>query len=171
MPAAIILGDAACVYKDAALAFQRFSFDAVAATNNIGLDWEGHIDHWCTLHPLAAANPDPWPGIAEMRRRRKLAGRNDPTTWSFKMAPGVDYVMDDWLGSSGLFAFRCLRSIGFDSIIFAGVPLTSEEAHYNDAREWRQASAYHKGWLKHVDEIAPYARSMSGWTRELIGAP
>jgi len=66
---------------------------------------------------------------------------------------------------------RCLLEIGCERIVLAGIPMSAEYAHYYNPGQWTQAHMYHKGWKKHLDKIAPYVRSMSGWTRELLGAP
>src|SRR4026208_1442907 len=98
MKTALVLGGAGCVYQDAEEALKLFTPDCVAAINNIGIDWEGHNDHWFTLH--SKPTPD-WPGIVEARRRRRIAGRNDPVTWGHKADKGIDRYTEDWSGSSG----------------------------------------------------------------------
>jgi len=165
---ALVLGDANCVYEDAEAALKLFTPDLVAATNNIGIDWEGQLDHWFTLHPTECAD---WVGMEMAVARRVREGRNRPITWAHKAAKGIDQVSDDWGGSTGLFAVKNLRHIGCEKIILAGVPMTSDGAHYYSKTLWSKAHMYHKGWRNHYDEIAPYVRSMSGWTQELLGAP
>lgn len=168
MPTALVLGSASSLYVDAAEALKLFTPDCVAACNNTGKDWEGHVHHWFTLHITPTLD---WVGILEARRRRKLAGRNDPVTWAHKMGRGVDRTTTDWGGSTGLFAVKGLMEMGFDQIVLAGVPMTIVGGHYFDKKVWAKAEFYHKGWLKHKDEIAPFCRSMSGWTRDLLGHP
>jgi len=166
---ALVLGSAASVYGDAKEAFKLFTPQCVAATNNIGIDWPSKIDHWFTLHPNKT--PD-WPGMEEALRRRKLARRNRPETWSFKPAPSIDHVIEDWSGSSGLFAVKALiEELQFDKIVLAGVPMTKVGGHYNEKHEWHKAEMYHRGWKKHLLEIKPFVRSMSGWTKEILGEP
>jgi hypothetical protein len=168
MPA-LVLGSAATVFADAEAALKVFTPTVVAACNNIGIDWEGRVHHWFTLHP---AKTEDWPGIQEAKRRRRLAKRNtDIVTWSFKAAKGIDRVTEDWGGSTGLLAVKGLLEIGFGKIVLAGVPMTILAGHYNQKPEWRKAEMYHRGWHKHLKEIAPFVRSMSGWTQKLLGAP
>jgi hypothetical protein len=170
MTSALLLGDAECVFQDAAEALDNFEFDIIAACTNIGITWQGHVHHWFTLHPNKA--PD-WVGLEEaIRRRTKLAGLNRPVTWSYKAAKGVDHVVDDWQGGTGLFGIKVLlQELHCDAIVLAGVPMTSEGKHFYSKSPWLQAHKYYKGWHKHLHEFAPYVRSMSGWTRQLLGAP
>lgn len=164
----LVLGDANCVYEDAAAALKLFKPDAIAATNNIGKDWEGRVDYWCTLHPMPCTD---WVGIVEAMRRRLEAGRNRPQTWAHKIAAGVDKALPDWAGSSGLLAVKVLLWEGCTHIVGAGVPLHREGAHYYTSRPWETASSFRQGWEKHANLVAPRFRSMSGWTQHRFGAP
>jgi hypothetical protein len=168
MISALLLGDASCVEADTEAALKLFTPDVVGATNNIGVYWPGTIDHWFTLHPAACED---WIGIYDARSRRERAGLNRPVTWSYKAWRGVDHVRQDWAGSTGLFGVKCLLEIGCERIVLAGVPMQAEFAHYYTPFQWKQANLYHKAWKARLSEIAPYVRSMNGWTRELLGAP
>jgi hypothetical protein len=167
--AALLLGDADCVFQDANAAMDMFDFDIIAAVNNIGLDWKGHVHHWFTLHPNKCVD---WVGMEEaVRRRTVIHKRNRPVTWAHKHWRGIDRVTSDWSGGSGLFAIKGLLEIGCDAIVLAGIPMTSEGKHYYSTASWVQGPKYHRAWLKRQADIAPYVRSMSGWTKGLLGAP
>lgn len=165
---ALLLGDAKCVYDDAEAALELFEPEVIAACNNIGVKWQGHIDHWFTLHPHAAVD---WAGIELAMKRRLEAGLNKPFTWGHKPAKGIDFDTPDWQGSTGLIAVKGLLEIGVQKIVLAGVPLTKQDGHFYDSKEWSQAERYRRGWNKRVDQLTPHVRSMSGWTREVFGAP
>jgi hypothetical protein len=93
-----------------------------------------------------------------------------PKTWDESIFP--------WSrngGSSSMFAVNIATHIfGYDRIILAGVPLDRSGRFYGDPQHdgqagyegfrpaWEAAAA--RGDLSHV-------RSLSGWTRELLGAP
>jgi hypothetical protein len=77
----------------------------------------------------------------------------------------------DWGGSSGLFAVKIARELGHDRIILAGVPMTVEGAHFRRRQRWAAAHGFRPAWQRRVGELAPFVRSMSGWTREIFGAP
>ncbi len=168
MRIALLLGDAACVHADAAAAYAMLKPDAIAATNCIGFDWPGRVDYWFTLHPKSIGV---WPGMPGALRRRENAGLNRPQTWAHKSGLGIDRHTPDWGGSTGLLAVKGLRQLRFNRIVLAGVPMSPEQNHYYEGTGWSHATHYRKGWREHRDEIAPFVRSMSGWTREIFGAP
>lgn len=169
---ALLLGDAVGVYNEAYEALDLFGEDgpdAIAAVNNIGVNWPGNLDYWCTLHPAPARD---WVGIEAALRQRLKMGRNRPEIWAHKRASGVDKDIPDWAGASGLFGTKVLRFEGFERIVLAGVPMNREGAHfYAPDKPWETAGSFHKGWEKHMDQIKPYVRSMSGWTKIRLGAP
>ncbi len=168
MLTALVIGDANSIDADTAAAFKLFTPDVICATNNMGIRWPARLDYWCTLHPEPCKD---WVGIVEAMRQRRAAGRNRPQVWGHKVAPGIDRRTDDWNGSTGLLCAKVMREEGFERIVLAGVPLSAEGGHYYDKRVWTQANRYHIGWTRHLAEIAPYVRSLGGWTRELLGEP
>lgn len=165
---ALIVGDAKGGADEAGAALAMFRPDAICATNMIGIEWPGRLDYWCTLHPFKAG---PWPGMAEALRRRQLAGRNKPQVWAHKVAPGIDRQTDDWAGSTGLLCVKVMRLEQFTRIVLAGVPMSQAGGHYYDDQPWGAAHVFRKGWSRKQRELAPYIRSMSGWTKDLLGAP
>jgi len=145
-----------------------FEPDAIAATNNMIIRWPNRLDYAVTLHPEAVTD---WVGIQKAIKQRRLDGKNIPEVWAHKAHPGVDKVTKDWRGSTGLLAVKVLREEGFERIVLAGVPMSASEAHFYSSDRWKTANAYHKGWLDHKAELAPYIRSMSGWTQRIFGPP
>lgn len=162
----LILGGAACVWDDADKALALGEYDAVMAVNDMIADWPGRLDYAVTLHPDKL--PD-W-----LRRRKQKGNPGRPQTWAHKgsgQKTPVDCQAQDWAGSSGLLGVRIGLMEGFGRIVLAGVPMEPTSAHYFDAKPWTDGKRYRSGWIAHKDEIAPYVRSMSGWTREFLGAP
>ncbi|MES0071918.1 hypothetical protein [Mesorhizobium sp. M0058] len=164
---ALILGDAASVRDDAAAALKLFTPTAIAAANNIGIEWEGHLDYWFTLHPGACID---WIGIRDALSRRVRAGRNKPEIWAHKAAVAVDRHTPDWGGSTGLLAGKGLLELGFERIVLAGVPM-DKSPHFYNGQPWRQVDRYRQAWQRQLPDLAPFVRSMSGWTAELLGKP
>ena len=80
------------------------------------------------------------------------------------------YNRSNWGGSSALYATRIALEEGWDRVILCGVPLTGRESLgiYADQTGYQ---VYRVGWEKHLNEIKDYVRSMSGWTKELLGEP
>jgi hypothetical protein len=168
---ALIVGGAACVHDDAERAFALFAPDAVFAINNQIIDWPGRIDYAVTLHPAPPRN-SPWPGIVSAMVLRMQRQSHRPETWAHIKSEGIDRITDDWGGSSGLFAVKvALVEKCFTRIILAGVPMEAGAAHYFSNKEWIDVQRYRSGWPAHHKEIAPFVRSMSGWTRSQLGEP
>ena len=162
----LILGDAAGVHAEAAEAMRLLTFDAVFAVNNIGIAWP-HVDVWATLHPEAVVN---WCGLARGLELRERAGLNRPATWAHKPWLGVDMATPDWGGSSGLFAVKVALECAFDAIVLAGIPMSDGPHFYHD-EPWKEMPRYRRAWQARAEELRPFVRSMSGWTREMFGAP
>lgn len=169
MKTVLVLADAACVHMDVTAALKIFKPDTLAFINCIGIEWCEAGAYWFTLHPQKAG---PWPGMEEAMRRRLLNGFNQPETWGHKPNKGIDKSTSDWGGSSGLFAVKALMEEGYTHIVAAGMPMESIHAHYYEEKKpWQHAERYHKGWLKHKQDIAHCFRSMRGWTRATFGEP
>lgn len=170
MKSGLILGGASSVWTDSAKALDLFRPDLTIAVNDMIGSWPGHLDIAATLHPEK---------LHIWLNERRRNGFNEPETWAHKASgpngkveARVDRTTDDWAGSSGLFAVKIARvEYGCDVVIGAGIPMNPDAAHFFDAKPWNDCNAFHKGWLKHKAEIAPYFRSMSGWTAEQFGRP
>ena len=75
-------------------------------------------------------------------------------------------------GSSGLFALKvALVDLGFDRAVLCGVPISEMAGHVTNGPVWGDAPHYREAWTEAAPEIIGRARSMSGWTRDLLGAP
>lgn len=164
MPTALILGGAESVWDEAERALKLFTPDAVAAVNDSIPRWPHRLDYAITLHPSKMEN---W-----VKDRRNKGLNVDCELWAHKRhGNSVHRVTDDWAGSSGLFAVKILMQEGFGGIVLAGVPMDKQGGHIVRKTQWVSADMFRKGWLKHQCEIAPFVRSMSGWTKELFGPP
>ena len=169
MRGALILGGASSVWEDSGEALDLFRPDLTIAVNDMIGAWAGHLDIATTLHPEF---------LHRWLNERRRNGFNEPQTWAHKASgpngkveARIDRTTDDWAGSSGLFAVKIALECGCDRIVLAGVPMSADGAHFFDAAKWKEANAYHKAWLKHQSELAPFVRSMSGQTMTWFGAP
>jgi len=127
-----------------------------------------HIDNAVTLHPIKLSA---W--FAD-RLRAALPGID--RVWAHHPAEGVTNSTPEWNGSVGLLAVACARVRGYTHIILAGVPMEVMHGHFIRQRRWNDAHGFRRGWErvlapKNPKTIVPYVRSMSGWTRERLGAP
>lgn len=156
---AIILGGAACVWKDLQQ-LQPWPADIIGI-NEAGRDYTGRLAHWVTLHPEKLG-----------RWRAGRAGNQDYQAHAHRRATGCGPVVlhNHWGGSSGLFAVKVALELQYTEIVLCGVPM-DPQPHYHRPGRWPAFRLYRRHWAKHLDQIAPHVRSMSGWTRELLGAP
>ena len=168
----VICGAARCLWDD--LATLDLSAHHLCAVNFVPICWTRVFDHWVSVH-----DDQHWFDRRSMSiyycRGEALANhcmlhgfRTDDSQvvrWGFRNE-----------GTSSLFALRVMLALGYDRIILAGVPLDGSGHFYEppgDARpQDRFGDSYtHETWQRAVPEFADRARSVSGFTRELLGAP
>jgi hypothetical protein len=63
-------------------------------------------------------------------------------------------------GSSAMLGVRAGIELGYKKIIICGCPLNE-----------KSYQKFQRGWTANLDAIKEYTRSMSGWTKELLGVP
>lgn len=121
--------------------------------------------YFATYHPLE---------IEMSRERRRAAGGN--TKYSVIAhqqhaaqdgTPLVDMIIpfEPPTGSSSLLGVLAGIKLGYRKIIICGCPLIGKNDKEYDYANFRE------GWMAKREIIRDVARSMSGWTRELLGAP
>lgn len=167
---ALILGGADTLYSDVA-AFGR-GFDGTVVCNDAGVHWPGKVDAWVSMHPEKFGE---WTEGREVRgfpAAGMLVSHIQP-----RRGPRVDLVTG-WAwdethgaGSSGLFAAKvALVDLGFDMAVLCGIPLTPTP-HFFRSKAWKIAPDYQEVWRGLPEDFRARMRSMSGWTREFLGAP
>ena len=165
---ALVLGGASCVWEDLEKIPTGWA-DIVIAVNDIGSHYGGQLHHWCSLHP------EKFPA---WEATRKALGHPDGyTKWGRVMPAGVDVGPVDrtckhWGGSSAGLATRiALVELGATSVVLCGVPQT-QTPHYHNNKPWEHWDLYWADWKKrHKEGKLDAVRSMSGRTRDLLGAP
>ncbi len=168
----LVIGGADCVWEDIKQATALFEPDAYFVINDMIPLGSGPCDYAGSLHAEK---------IPEWVRRRGHSGYSAVgEVWCHKMASGrgkvapgggVDRLTPDWAGSSGLFACKVAIQEKFDRIVVCGVPLDAAQNHVTRSRPWHVANAFRGGWQTRKKIIAPYVRSMSGYTKDLLGEP
>ncbi len=137
---------------------------SVFAGNDMIELFPGDIAHAITLHPDKLRIWIP---------RRKANGFNDPPKiWAHRNYEGLvtDWTRD-WSGSTGLLCVKIAREMGFVHVIACGVHMTVDANHFVRKQPWNAAHGFRRGWTPRIRELAPYLRSMGGWTQETFGAP
>ena len=159
---ALVLGGAEGVFDDLEAASPYLDDPIVIAANDVGTRYQGHLHHWVSLHP---SKLEAW------KNQRRKAGYNmDFTTWAHRKCQWADKILTCWGGSSGMLAVQVARELGCTKIVLCGVPM-DPRGHFFKKDEWTDCHAYRRAWNRKYDDLAPYVRSMSGWTRELFGPP
>jgi hypothetical protein len=169
MTVAIVLGGAACLHEDMQAAFELFAPDVVIAVKDIGITYP-HIDHWVTYHP------ERLPKELAIRRSKGLA---DPLfVWTYdKIAIrpkiGIEFRTVKHRGGSSGFMGMAVACIVADRAVLCGIPMDPKQKHFSRPKKqgWPEATYYRRVWSEHHDEYKDRVRSMSGWTKEIFGAP
>jgi hypothetical protein len=171
---ALILGGAACLWEDVGAALtllgappateNEASWPAgpVIATNEAGAAWAGCLDHWVTRHPEKLGT---WQALRRVRGYPDGYEVCSNQAWS-----GVDVVIAPWGSTSGLLAVARARGLGVRRAVLCGIPMTVT-AHFFDAKPWRNAGNAWRGWAANEHKMRGWVRSMSGRTRDMLGAP
>ena len=197
MRTALIIGGGANVWEDIEAALDLGEFQGVVACNDVGCVWPGRLDGWVSLH---AAKLPGWMQARERNGLTPAArvaghlgdGKQYPATNARprKVREYVDHRFpgQSRSGSSGLFAAKyALEDLGFDRGVLCGIPMEMSQAHFFNSHPWNGAKSHVAGWLKKpwsppqkgqkaeppipLPAIKGRLRSMSGWTRELLGSP
>jgi len=158
----IITGAALCVLDDlTVLAMDETRADFMA----IGLDavnkYPWPIKYMATYHPVE---------IPEIKARREsIGGNTDYIVISHEQKPGVDIIEPllggECSGSSALMGAQAAVKLGYRRIVLCGCPMTGKSVK-NDNYE-----TFRAGWEQKKKFLNGRVRSMSGWTKELLGAP
>lgn len=175
---ALVLGGAQTLWRDVTGALDLGEFDLVVACNDASEVWPGHLDAAVSLH---AEKFGYW------MERRARAGRPMPDAVIGHAEAGkgilriselvtgfVEYRFQGQAdsGSSGLFALRyALDVLEADRAVLCGVPMNEVGAHFFDLTPWGAAQSHRRGWSQALPQIADRARSMCGWTADLLGKP
>lgn len=181
MRTCLVLGGAECLHDD----MRAYSgpIDGVVACNEAGAETE-RLDAWVTLHPinwikkgwLAAREANGYPDAPLYTHDPRHAPEGTrQTEYCF---PGQEHS-----GSSGMFAAKvALVDLGFDRAVLCGIPM-SPMPHFHGAEHWHTQpdargkrtsdipARYLKRWRDVPQEYIDRIRSMSGATRDLLGAP
>lgn len=166
---ALVLGGAECVHKDIEDALQLFTPDIIVAVKDIGITWPKY-DYWATLHPERLPK--------EITVRRKLGLPDPKEVWTYRVVPksldiGIPLkILKTRGGSSGLLGTEGALDVA-NRIVLCGIPLDPKQVHYKRPRRggWPPAKMYRLAWEQALPKIKGRVRSMSGWTKEVLGAP
>lgn len=140
----------------------------VIATNDIGAHFSRVVHHWVTLHPNRLV--ERWEPL-----RRSQGFPDGYVRWSLGgKRPMLDRAIAGWGGDTGLGTLAVAAELGCTRAVLCGMPLTGTphfaESHERFGPVWYAAASYWRWWRQRAAELR-WVRSLSGRTRELLGAP
>lgn len=146
------------------LALELFAPDLVIACNHAGRD-QRRVDHWCTMHPDLFPMWIKARHVAGLPRVRKL--------WhpEHRRSPIESRSVRSWGGSSGLLCVAVAYELGCSHVVLAGIPMLPNNRHYDRTARWNEARQYHAAWKAKLPDLEGRVRSLSGWTRQILGEP
>lgn len=171
----IILGTAPCLEEDLEnfRAIDARAFSEANGENHydylaVGLDcadrYLGRIEHAVSYHPKEfkpfIKNNVVMPGF---HARRQAAGGNMDYQTHSHGGPELGHRIWPYhtpSGSSAMLGVEVGMGLGYEKIIVAGSPLTD-----------KGYVRFQTGWTARLDKIKDKVRAMSGFPRELLGAP
>lgn len=171
---AFVLGGAKTLREDWDNALKLTNAHTYIATNETGRDFNGPLPHWVTLHTEK---------ITKWYEERIMQTGDVPVgqfwTSNIKTLPNNNLLnpymfkhVTSWDGSSGLLAVTVALALGYRKVILCGVPLDKKAGHYfSPDVPWMDGPRYRHAWITHQDEMYGFVKSMSGWTKALLGAP
>jgi len=171
---ALVLGGASDVWYDLSMweygTFGRPWEGLIVAANDIGCHWPRPLDHWVTMH---AEKLEGW----KKTRAEKSYPRPYATWGRLRHSALVDYHIRPWAaGSTGMLAVQIALMLGCQRVVICGMPMTATP-HFVESGEfpvnsaWEEAHLHHDAWERSTKYFDDHVRSMSGWTRELLGSP
>jgi hypothetical protein len=164
---ALVIGSANTLAEDKARALSLFEPDLVIGCNHAARDEPGRIDHWATMHP------DLFKLWVPGREAQGLAPAG--AYWHARHRIPWDGIesrpIESWGGSSGLLCVAVAYELGCERIVIAGVPMHKHAQHYDIEKDWNEARQYWPAWERWEPRMRGRVKSMSGWTRNLLGEP
>jgi hypothetical protein len=150
----LIIGSAPCLEEDLARIPDHGRFDLLAVGLSSVKAYQG-----CGILYVANNHPENTPAIRCLLPTVKIIGPESNA--------GIDIVepFRPPTGSSALTGILAAIRMGYRRIILAGCPLSGDAPAGNPYEEFRA------GWVMKRAELLGTVRSLSGWTREFLGAP
>lgn len=188
---AIICGAAPCVFEDLENA-RKLRPDATIVGVNNAAAMIPEIEHIWTQHPSDAQEYKKAAGKIIYIHSRPRSFDNGAGTWRLVVSDetweSIDYYWPtlSWIsGSSGAAgALWAKHGMGFDEVIMAGIPLSTDSLVYCEkypSKPTQNNNQYAKDtqvnhWLKIFSSLINEGKtkniwSMSGSTKEMLGAP
>ena len=189
MKSALVIGCAANAWTDIKSAFAIARYDAIYCVKQMGIYYPEAFNVWVTLHPEAMDDyerqrqgfgfPGGYQIVAPPAKELGMHGEKG------NIARRTSYLWPDSDGSSsagsGLYGAKVALEDGYDRIVLAGVPMSAEAGHFRPESKnvagqirgpvWAGCGAFEIGFKNAVPHLIGKVKSMSGKTKEILGAP
>lgn len=179
---ALIVGRSAAAMEDYAAALTFGPYDEVLVVGKMLVAFPHEADHAVSFHSDLFAK---W---ARTRRERGYppVGCYWGATYKGKdmylghPAPGPLRRVAQVGGSSGFMAVQvAVDELRCERVVLAGVPMDAAASHMpftlcsseTSGAPWAEADHYWETWVERMDWLRGYVRSVSGRTRDVLGAP
>lgn len=177
MKRALVIGCAEGVWKEVRIARDLCYFDAIYCVKLAGVHYRGGRFTWVGLHPewmedykkqrAALGYHTAYETVAPPDCELGTAGKGKPADRRVSYRyPGMNAS-----ASSGGYAAKVALEDGFERVVLAGVPMLAAAKHFTRKKEWAQRDGFTRGFKESVPFFAGRVRSMSGWSKELLGEP
>lgn len=171
MTRALVFGRAQGVWDEMVAARKLLGrFDLVIGVGHAVCDYPGHVDHWVSFHTELLYSF--W-----VKTRRERGFTDVANFWTALSNGRVRSTLDGIKtvsvngGSSGLIAAMvAVGPLAVDRVVLCGIPM-QPSPQYDNPMPWREAEKHQAAWQAYLPQLAGRVKSMSGWTRELLGAP
>lgn len=168
----LILGGALNVFEDVERALDLAPFDGVIAAKRVGVQWPGRLDAWASLHGDMFIKDIADRAAAGLPQAvRHFVYEDEPLLHDLFERLPYRFEGQTLSGSSGLFAVKVALALGYDRNVLCGMPLVREGGKIEKGPLWDGAQSFRTGFVQARRHIAPFVRSMSGWTKLELGAP
>jgi hypothetical protein len=166
-----------------ALAMLGRPFDAIYCVKITGIHWPGGPFIWAGLHPefmddyekqrAALGYHKDYEIVAPPENEVGMHGKKG------RIARRVSYRYLTMTGSagSGGYAAKVALDDGNDKVVLCGVPMTMDAGHFTRG-QWKQQNghmtavdSFKPGFENSLKHFRGRVVSMSGWTRDKLGAP
>ena len=169
MSIGLIIGGAENNLVEVEEALKLFKPTKIFCINDIGISYPKY-DFWVSLHPENFIKQEWYKKRQELNleipkyiiNHRKEQHTTNVVEYRWKECPGC--------GASGLYAVKVALEYGCDKVVLCGIPMTPTP-HFFSNREWKEVRQFLLAWENNVDFLKKYVRSMSGYTKELLGYP
>lgn len=187
MKFALVIGCAEGNWKEAEAALRLGSYDSIYCVKQAGIYYP-HFNVWVTLHPeimdayeierKALGLPDdyqivaPPPSELGSHANKGNIARRVSYLWSKESNASA---------SSGIYGAKVALEDGFDRVVLAGIPMSSDAGHFKPesktvsgqvrGKVWNGCAAFEVGFKVAIPHLIGKVKSMSGRTKEILGAP